>query len=104
VRVAFPVLFKGEQFNGEGKFRCGASLLLPPDHPQLQAGRRCDRRGREGQVEGQGRGEPEGGAPQGQGVLRDGDTKPKYDGFPGNFYLSANCKGGDTEPSAPSPR
>ena len=35
VRVAFPTLFKGEQFNGEGKFRCGAQLLLAPDEDRF---------------------------------------------------------------------
>ena len=30
-RVDWPELFEGKQFNGEGKFRCGAQLIVPPD-------------------------------------------------------------------------
>ena len=29
VRCDWPELFVGKQFNGEGKFRCGATLILP---------------------------------------------------------------------------
>ena len=104
VRVAFPVLFKAEQFNGEGKFRCGATLLLGPDHPQLKQV--------EAAIEQAAREKWKDKAPailkaaraKDKVALRDGDTKPKYDGFAGNWFVSANCRGGDTEAEAGKPK
>lgn len=106
VRIAFPNLFKGEQFNGEGKFRCGASLLLPPDHPQMKQVRAAiekamqDKWGKDPKVLAANKKAAES---KDKICLRDGDLKPKYDGFAGNFYLSANCPGGDTEPECAKP-
>lgn len=103
VRVAFPVLFKGEQFNGEGKYRCGASLLIPPDHPQLKQAEAAIEEAAKVKWKDKAAANLKAARSKDKVCLRDGDTKPKYDGFPGNFYLSANGKGGDTEPECAKP-
>lgn len=103
VRVAFPVLFKGEQFNGEGKYRCGASLLLPPDHPQMKQVEAAIEHAAKEKWKDKAPANLKAARSKDKVCLRDGDTKPKYDGFPGNFYLSANCAGGDTEPECKKP-
>jgi hypothetical protein len=104
VRASFPVLFKGEQFNGEGKFRCGVSLIIPPDHPQLA-------RVNAGLQEAAALKWKDKAAATMKAVkakdklcLRDGDLKAKYDGYEGNLILSANCQGGDTEAECAKPQ
>jgi hypothetical protein len=107
VRAAFTdSLLKPEQFNGEGKFRCGCSLLLDPEHPQLASVKKAieqamtDKWGKDPKVLAANKKSAES---KDKICLRDGDLKPKYAGFPGNVYLSANCKGGDTEAEATRP-
>ena len=36
-RLAFPNLFTAEQFNGQGEFKYGCSLLLEPGNPSIKA-------------------------------------------------------------------
>jgi hypothetical protein len=103
VRLAFPVLFKGEQFNGEGKFRCGAQLLLAPDHPQFKQVEAAIEEAAKAKWKDKAAANLKAARAKDKVCLRDGDLKPKYDGFPGNWALSANCAGGDTEPECGKP-
>lgn len=104
VRADWPELFVPKQFNGEGKFRCGIQLILPPDHPQFK------------QVEGaiieaaNTKWKDKAGAilkaakAKDNICMRDGDLKAaKSDGYAGMYYISANCKGGDTPEQADRP-
>lgn len=105
VRCDWPELFKGKQFNGEGKYRCGATLILPPDHPQfkdvkaaIETAAKLKWKDKAGAMLKA--------AQAKDGIcLRDGDLKVKAaDGYEGNWYISANCKGGDTEAECEKPR
>lgn len=89
VRLAFPNLFEPTTVAGEGKPRYSATLLIPADHPQIaeiEAAQNAVAQAKWGQkapaiVKGL--------AKQDKLALHDGDTKSKYDGFPGNFFVSA---------------
>jgi hypothetical protein len=89
VRLAFAQLFEPKQVNGEGKPAYSCSLLLAPDHPQLTEIRKIiDQVGQEHwkdkwptakkAIETKDR-----------ICLKDGDNKADYEGFPGNFFISA---------------
>lgn len=107
VRCDFNDLFKGEQFNGEGAYRCGATLLIPDDHPQMAqieaAIERAmnDKWGKDPKALAANKRAI---AAKDKNALRSGDLKiAKYAHYEGNHYLSANCKGGDTEPECAKP-
>lgn len=104
VRIAFPVLFKAEQFQGQGSFRCGASLIVPPNHPQLAEINAAIDAAAVNKWKDKAPAMLKAARGKDNVALHDGDSKPKYDGFPGNFYLSANCSGGATEAEAKKPK
>jgi hypothetical protein len=89
VRLAFPNLFEPTTVAGEGKPRYSATLLIPADHPQIaeiEAAQLAVANAKWGVkaaaiVKGLGK--------QDKLALHDGDTKSKYDGFPGNSFISA---------------
>lgn len=90
VRVAFANgIFTPETVAGEGKPRYGCSFLLDPNHPQLAEIRakmlavanekwKAKAAGIYATLE-----------KKDKLALHDGNDKPNYDGYPGNFYLSA---------------
>jgi hypothetical protein len=104
VRASFPVLFKGEQFNGEGKFRCGVSLLVPHDHPQVKQINAGIDEAAALKWKDKAAVTLKGARAKDKLCLRDGDLKAKYDGYEGNLVLSANCQGGDTERECVKPQ
>ena len=91
VRLAFPVLFKAEQFNGTGEAAYSASLLLPPGHPGIKAIEEgIEKVGQEKW----GKGWPavkKTAEKKDLNCLHDGDTKAKYAGFEGNMYVSTRA-------------
>lgn len=92
IRLAFPKLFKAEQVNGQGDPKFGASLIISPDHPQLADLRKIQAAVAKDKWKDK--------APailkvldkQDRLAVHDGDMKAQYDGFSGNFYLSANAQ------------
>jgi hypothetical protein len=90
-RLAFPVLFKAEQFNGIGEPAYSCSLLLPPGHPAIKA--------IEDGIEAVGSEKWGKGWPavkktaekKDLNCLHDGDLKSKYAGFEGNMYVSTRA-------------
>lgn len=107
VRIDFNALFKGEQYQGTGAFRCGATLLIPNDHPQMKQIRAAaeqamqDKWGKDPKVLAANKKAID---TKDKHCLRDGDVKAaKYEAYAGNHYLSANCKGGETEPECAKP-
>lgn len=109
VRVDWPNIFKPEQFNGQGKYRCGATLIVPPSHPQYKQvctaveTAATEKFKNKAQAVLKANRWPNPG-PKDAVCFRDGDLKTKEsDGYEGNFYLSANCQGGDTEADAARP-
>ena len=104
VRASFPVLFKGEQFQGTGSFRCGISLIIPPEHPQLAQVNAAIEEAARVKWKDKAALLLKGARAKDKVCLRDGDYKAKYDGYPGNWILGANCPGGDTEAECAKPQ
>lgn len=88
----------GADANAKPKFNCG--LLLPPDHPQINDVREKMKAVAREYPKWKGNGKD--GKPIWQGIyaalekadklaLHDGDGKPSYDGYPGNFYISPSA-------------
>jgi len=103
VRVAFPNLFKATQFNGTGNFRCGATLIITPDHPQLPQVKAAIEAAALAKWGEKAAARLKAARAKNKIALTDGDLKSKYDGFEGNQVLSANCRGGATEAEATKP-
>lgn len=109
VRCDWPNLFKGEQFNGTGKFRCGTRLIVPKDHKQFSQIKAAieqaaaDKFKAKAQAVLKANRWPEPG-PKDAICFKDSslDTKAP-EGYEGTFYLSANCQGGDTEAECTKP-
>lgn len=91
VRLAFPNLFQAVQVQGQGDPKFGATLILGADHPQLK-----EIKAKMVAVA------KEKWAAKADGIykvletkdrlaLHDGDTKPNYDGFAGNFFINATA-------------
>ena len=89
VRLAFPNLFEPTTVNGEGKPRYSATLIIPADHPQLEEIRRKQEAVANEKWRDKAAAILRGLEKQDKLALHDGDTKVKYDGFAGNFFISA---------------
>jgi hypothetical protein len=89
-RLAFPNLFRPRPGKDGGKAKYGASLIIPPNHPAVaQINAACEAVAKEKW----GAKAPqilEGLKKQDKLCIHDGVTKAEYDGFTGNFYVSAN--------------
>jgi hypothetical protein len=88
VRLAFPAIFEAKPF-GDSEPAFSASFILPPDHPQMQeindaieAVAKEKWGAKAGDVLKQLRAKD-------YTALHDGSTKASYDGFDGNFFISA---------------
>lgn len=92
VRLAFPNLFQAVQVQGQGDLKFGGTLILAADHPQIaeiQAKMKAVAKEKWAakadatfkMIEKQDR-----------LALHDGDMKPNYDGFAGNFFISATAQ------------
>lgn len=102
VRLAFPTLFKAEQFNGQGEAKYGASLLTPSADPKVtivhtdgkteQSTLRAviDLVGQAKWTKGWNAVRKTAEAKD-LNCLHDGDLKAKYAGFEGNHYVSASA-------------
>jgi hypothetical protein len=89
VRLAFPNLFEPTTVAGEGKLRYSATLLIPADHPQIEEIKAAQLAIATAKWAGKAATIVKGLDKQDKLALHDGDTKSKYDGFPGNFFISA---------------
>lgn len=89
VRLAFPNLFEPTTVAGEGKPRYSATLLIPADHPQLAEIEKAQEAVAQAKWGQKAAAIVKGLSKQDKMALHDGDTKSKYDGFPGNFFISA---------------
>jgi len=83
------VALRGSTGNGRGKTRISATPIIGPDHPQLGEIKK--------KIEAVARDKWKDKAPAilaslyktGKVALHEGDEKPQYDGFPGNFFINA---------------
>lgn len=89
VRLAFPNLFEPTTVAGEGKPRFSATLLIPADHPQIEEIKAAQLSIAQAKWGAKAAAIVKGLDKQDKLALHDGDTKSKYDGFPGNFFISA---------------
>lgn len=90
-RLAFPNLFTAEQFNGQGEFKYGCSLLLEPGNPAIKA---IEEAIEKVGSEKWGKTWPavkKSSNAKDLNCLHDGDLKAKYAGFEGNMYVSASA-------------
>jgi hypothetical protein len=104
VRIAFPRLYKGEQYQGAGTFRCGAQLIISPDHPQMAKVEALIDLAGQTKFKDKWPVARKAAFAKDNVCLRDGDLKAKYEGFAGNKVLSANCPGGETEEACKKPK
>jgi hypothetical protein len=105
VRCDWPELFKGKQFKtGEGKFRCGAKLLVRNDHPQFKAVEDAIEKAAALKWKEKAPAILKSIRSKGDVCFRDTASNPKApSGYEDCFELSANCQGGDTEPECVKP-
>lgn len=90
-RLAFPAIFEPKSVAGEEP-AFSASLIIPADHPQMAE---IDEAIEAVAKEKWGAKAPEmlkSLRAKGNVCLHDGDEKTTYDGFEGNFYISARSK------------
>lgn len=104
VRIAFPRLYKGEQYQGAGTYRCGAQLIITPDHSQFGKVKDLIELAGVTKFKDKWPAERKSAYAKDNICLRDGDLKAKYEGFAGNWVLSANCPGGETEEACKKPK
>lgn len=89
VRLAFPSLFEAKTVNGEGKPAFSASFLIDPKDPQVKAIKDAIASVAKEKWADKADALLKGLEKQDKTCLHDGDIKDKYDGFPGNLYISA---------------
>lgn len=89
VRLSFPNLYKAVQVNNEGKPAFSASLLIPGDDPQIDAINDVIDKVAEEKWKQKAKtilATLRGGD---KVCLHNGDNKAEYEGYPGNYYLTA---------------
>lgn len=92
VRLAFPSLFEAKTVNGEGTPAYSATFILSPDHPQIKeirAGIEQVAKAKWGAKSAEVLKLME---KQDKTALHDGDLKSNYQGFAGNFFISARSQ------------
>lgn len=104
VRADWPNLFKGEQYQGTGNYRCGVTLIISPDHPQYKQVEKAIETAAAEKWKDKAPANMKAARAKDNLCLRDGDTKAATsDGYAGNFYISASCKGAETEAECDKP-
>ncbi|AXC68248.1 DUF2815 domain-containing protein [Salmonella enterica subsp. diarizonae serovar 59:z10:-] len=92
VRPAFPAFFKPKAVNGEGEPRFNGLFIMPPDHPQLDELRKAMKQVAKEKWGGKWETIYSQMEKKLLICLHDGTEKAEYEGFPGNFFLSAANK------------
>lgn len=104
VRIDWPELFVGKQYNGTGAYRCGLTFIIPPNHPQFAAIENAIKLAAKEKWKDKAQAKYEAAKMKDNICLRDGRLKAdKSDGYEGNFYVSASCKGADEEAQCVKP-
>ena len=93
VRLAFPNLFEPRSFGEDDTPARSASFILPPDHPQAKEIEQVLAFVAEEKWKAKGAAMLKQLRATGKTCLRNGDDKADYDGFAGNFYVSARSTG-----------
>ncbi len=92
VRLAFPALFEAKTVNGEGAPAFSASFLLTPDHPAIKE--LLDAFEKMGQEKWGAKWPTVKKTIEAKDAfaLHNGDSKAEYEGYEGNFFISARNK------------
>ena len=92
VRLAFPALFEAKTVAGEGDPAFSATFILAADSPSIaEVNAAIDAVAKE-KWGAKADGILKSARASGKVCLRSGDDKAQYDGFEGNFYISARSK------------
>lgn len=90
VRVAFAQgIFEAQKVDDNSKPRFGCALLLTPDHAQLKEIKAKMNAVALEKWKGKAEAQMAALEKKDKTALHDGNDKPNYDGYPGNFYISA---------------
>lgn len=89
IRIAFPVLFKPEPFQGTGDPAYSASFLIPRDHPQVAEIKAAMKQLAKEKWKSQADEVLKNLERKEFTFLRDGDFKAKYAGFADHYYVAA---------------
>lgn len=92
VRIAFPDLFEAKTVNGEGEAKFGAAFLFAPDHPAraaIAAGIKAVAAEKWGAKADE---VLKSIIAKDNLCLHNGDTKSEYEGYAGNYFISARNK------------
>lgn len=100
VRLAFPVLFNPEQFNGQGELAYSGVLLFGKDHPQIAAIKEAIRAAAQAKWPRDWETILKAGKAKDQYTLHDGDVKGNVDGYAGNYYINFRNSGRKGAPPA----
>jgi hypothetical protein len=94
VRLAFPVLNKPEAFQGEGKPRYSATLLMEPDSPNYEKCKAAIIAVAKAKWGDKAAAIYKSLVAGNKIAFADGNLKSEYDGFPGNWFVSAHSQAG----------
>lgn len=93
VRISFVnALFEAKRVQNQGEAKFSASFIFPPSHPAVAAIKKAMQAAAEAKW-GQKAGEVFVALKAGNKIcLRDGDSKPEYEGYKGNQFITASNK------------
>lgn len=92
VRLAFPALFEAKTVNGEGAPAFSAAFILTPDHPSIKELQAAIEKVGEAKWGAKWPAVKKGMEAQDKTALHNGDSKADYEGYEGNFFVSARNK------------
>lgn len=92
VRIAFPAVFEAKAVNGEGEPRFSATLIIESDSENYKAIAAAIDEVGSAKFGAQWKAVKKQLEAQDRTALHDGDLKEGYDGFGGNFYVTASNK------------
>jgi hypothetical protein len=92
VRLAFPAIFQPQTVNGEGEPAYSATFILDPKHPQMREIKSAIKDIAKAKWGDKAESQLAMLEKQARTCLQDGDLKANYEGFAGNFFVSARTK------------
>jgi hypothetical protein len=92
VRLAFPALFEAKQVNGEGDPRFSAAFIMGPKHPALAEIKAAIKAVAQEKWGAKAAKILEDLENKDKTALHDGNSKSDYEGYEGNFFVSAGNK------------
>lgn len=91
-RLAFPEIWEPKQVNGEGEPACSAAFLIEPSNPACKEILDACLQVAEAKWPGKGKTMFEQMKAQDRLALHNGNNKPDYAGYPGNYFINARNK------------